>query len=186
MNNQYSEVFIRRALELNQDDVVQELSEALIVCRGAARDIAEDVYKRQGSGKTYLACALGKEACLNHVRVRYVRLPDLLMEYGDSTVVAGNQRKLLERYSRIPLLILDEWLVSDISDAELHFLFELMERRSDTTSTIFCTQYRKDDWVKRLGEGVRAEAIVDRYAYTAFWIETGSTNMREYCAKHKM
>ena len=82
--------------------------------------------------------------------------------------------------------ILDEWLVSDISDAELHFLFELMERRSDTTSTIFCTQYRKDDWVKRLGEGVRAEAIVDRYAYTAFWIETGSTNMREYCAKHKM
>ena len=41
MNNQYSEVFIRRALELNQDDVVQELSEALIVCRGAARDIAE-------------------------------------------------------------------------------------------------------------------------------------------------
>ena len=107
------------------------------------------------------------------------------MEYGDSTVVAGNQRKLLERYSRIPLLILDEWLVSDISDAELHFLFELMERRSDTTSTIFCTQYRKDDWVKRLGEGVRAEAIVDRYAYTAFWIETGSTNMREYCAKHK-
>lgn len=138
-----------------------------------------------GSGKTYLACALGKEACLNHVRVRYVRLPDLLMEYGDSTVVAGNQRKLLERYSRIPLLILDEWLVSDISDAELHFLFELMERRSDTTSTIFCTQYRKDDWVKRLGEGVRAEAIVDRYAYTAFWIETGSTNMREYCAKHK-
>ncbi|MBB5265554.1 hypothetical protein HNP82_002700 [Catenibacillus scindens] len=117
--------------------------------------------------------------------LRYVRLPDLLMEYGDSTVVAGNQRKLLERYSRIPLLILDEWLVSDISDAELHFLFELMERRSDTTSTIFCTQYRKDDWVKRLGEGVRAEAIVDRYAYTAFWIETGSTNMREYCAKHK-
>ena len=61
------------------------------------------------------------------------------MEYGDSTLVAGNQRKLLERYSRISLLILDEWLVSDISDAELHFLFELMERRSDTTSTIFCT-----------------------------------------------
>ena len=41
MNNQYSEAFIRRALELNQDDVVQELAEALIVCRGAARDIVE-------------------------------------------------------------------------------------------------------------------------------------------------
>ena len=53
------------------------------------------------------------------------------------------------------------------------------------SSTLIRTQYRKDDWVNRLGEGVRAEAIVDRYAYTAFWIETGSTNMREYCAKHK-
>lgn len=139
-----------------------------------------------GSGKTYLACAMGKEACLNHVKVRYTRMPDLLMEYGGSTVIAGKQRKLLDRYSRIPLLILDEWLVSDISDAELHFLFELMERRSDTTSTIFCTQYRKEDWIRRLGEGVQAEAVVDRYAYTAFWIETGNTNMREYCARHKM
>jgi DNA replication protein DnaC len=139
-----------------------------------------------GSGKTYLACALGKEACLNQIKVRYIRLPDLLMEYGEATIIAGKQRKLLEHYSRIPLLILDEWLVSDISDSELHFLFELMERRSDSTSTIFCTQYRKDDWVKRLGEGVQAEAVVDRYAYTAFWIETGSTNMREYCARHEM
>ena len=82
-----------------------------------------------GSGKTYLACALGKEACLNHVRGRYVRLPDLLMEYGDSTVVAGNQRKLLERYSRITLMILAEWLGSEITDHERHFLYEQWEKR---------------------------------------------------------
>lgn len=136
-----------------------------------------------GSGKTYLACALGKQACLNQVRALYIRLPDLLMEYGDCTSIIGSPKKLLNRYGKIPLLILDEWLVSDISDSELYFLFELMERRSDSTSTIFCTQYRKDDWIKRLGEGVQAEAIVDRYAHTAFWIETGSMNMREYYAK---
>lgn len=111
-----------------------------------------------GSGKTYLSCALGKQACLNRVKTKYIR---------------------------IPLLIIDEWLVSDISDAELYFLFELIERRSDTTSTIFCTQYRKDDWVKQLGEGIQAEAIVDRYSHTAFWIETGSMNMREYCSRLK-
>lgn len=135
-----------------------------------------------GSGKTYLACALGKQACLNQIRVRYIRLPDLPMEYGDATVTAGKQKKLTDHYSRIPLLIIDEWLVSDIPGSGLHFPFELMGRRSDTSPTIFCTQYRKDDWVKRLGEGVQAEAIVDRYAYTAYWIETGSMNMREYCA----
>lgn len=138
-----------------------------------------------GSGKTYLACALGKQACLNQFRALYIRLPDLLMEYGDSAAILGGPKKLLNRYGKIPLLILDEWLVSDISDSELYFLFELMERRSDSTSTIFCTQYRKDDWIKRLGEGVQAEAIVDRYAHTAYWIETGSMNMRKYFARPK-
>ena len=69
--------------------------------------------------------------------------------------------------------------MSDVSDSELHFLFELMERRSDSTSTIFCTQYRQSDWIKRLGEGLQAEAITDRYAHSAFWLETGQTNMRE-------
>ena len=139
-----------------------------------------------GSGKTFLSCVFGKLACLRQTRTRYIRFPDLLMEYGDAALVQGQQKKVIAKYAKIPLLIIDEWLVSDISDSELYFLFELMERRSDSSSTIFCTQYRKDDWIKRMGEGIQAEAIVDRYAYTAFWIETGSTNMREYCAKNKI
>lgn len=135
-----------------------------------------------GSGKTFLGCALGRNACINRIKTRYIRLPDLLMEYGDAVAITGQVRKIQNRYASVPLLILDEWLVSDIFKDELHFLFELMERRSDSTSTIFCTQYRKEDWVKRLGRSVQAEAIVDRYAYSAYWIEMGTKNMREYCA----
>lgn len=100
-----------------------------------------------GSGKTYLACALTKQACLGQIKARYIRLPDLLMEYGDASIIQGKQKRLLAGYSKIPLLVIDEWLVSDMSDSELYFLFELFERRSDTTSTIFCTQYRQEDWV---------------------------------------
>lgn len=139
-----------------------------------------------GSGKTFLGCVFGKQACLKQTKTRYVRFPDLLMEYDDASLVQGQQKKIISKYAKIPLLIIDEWLVSDISDSELYFLFELMERRSDSTSTIFCTQYRKDDWIKRMGEGIQAEAIVDRYAYSAFWIETGNMNMREYCAQNKI
>lgn len=137
-----------------------------------------------GSGKTYLACALAKQACLEQIKTKYIRLPDLLMEYGDASIIQGKQKRLLASYSKIPLLVIDEWLVSDMSDSELYFLFELFERRSDTT--IFCTQYRQEDWIMRLNESVQAEAIVDRYAHTSFWIEMGSMNMREYCAKHKI
>ena len=139
-----------------------------------------------GSGKTFLSCVFGKQACLLQIKTRYVRFPDLLMEYGDASLMQGQQKKMISKYAKIPLLIIDEWLVSDISDSELYFLFELMERRSDSTSTIFCTQYRKDDWIKRMGESIQAEAIVDRYAYSAFWIETGNMNMREYCARNKI
>ena len=139
-----------------------------------------------GSGKTYLGCVLGKQACLRQVKTKYIRFPDLLMEYGDAVLVQGQQRRIIRKYAGISLLIIDEWLMSEISASELHFLFELMERRSDTTSTVFCTQYRKDDWIKRLGEGLQAEAITDRYAHSAFWLETGVTNMRERCASLKL
>ena len=162
----------------------QELLAGLFSCQYIAGHQSIILQGFTGSGKTYLACAPGKQACLHQIRTRYIRLPDLLMEYSDAALVPGKQKQLLDRYGKFPLLIIDEWLVSDISDSELYFLFELMERRSDSTSTIFCTQYRKEDWIRRLGEGVQAEAVVDRYAYTAFWIETGSMNMREYFAKN--
>ena len=41
-----------------------------------------------GSGKTFLACALGKEACRQQIKTRYIRLPDLLMEDGDTVLIA--------------------------------------------------------------------------------------------------
>ena len=60
-----------------------------------------------GSGKTYLACALGKQACIKKKKTKYVRLPDLLMEYGDASLITGHQKKLLTKYGKIPLLIID-------------------------------------------------------------------------------
>lgn len=136
-----------------------------------------------GSGKTYLACAFGRQACKNQIRTKYVRLPDLLVEYDESTLLTKGTVKLLKKYSSYGLLILDEWLLEDISEGEQHFIFELIERRHDLSSTIFCTQYRKEDWHNRLGGGVHADAIMDRIVHNAVWVETGSMNMREYYSK---
>lgn len=54
-----------------------------------------------------------------------------------------------------------------------------MERRYDSNSTIFCTQFKKKDWHARLGGGVHADAIMDRIVHGAAWLETGEVNMRE-------
>ena len=136
-----------------------------------------------GSGKIYLACAFGRQACKGQIRTRYIRIPDLLVEYDESTLLMKGTVKLLKKYSNYGLLILDEWLLEDISEKEQHFIFELIERRHDLSSTIFCTQYRKEDWHNRLGGGVHADAIMDRIVHNAVWVETGSMNMREYYSK---
>ena len=137
-----------------------------------------------GSGKTHLACALGKEACVRQMRTKYIRLPDLLMEYEEAANTSIQKKmKLLDKLSRYQVLIIDEWLMEDLSEEEEYFLFELTERRYDAASTIFCTQYREADWLKRLGSNVHAEAIMDRIVHNAIWIETGKVNMREYLAK---
>lgn len=139
-----------------------------------------------GSGKTFLACAIGKQACKQQIRTKYIRLPDLLVEYDEWNLVSKSKSKILKKYSGYEMLILDEWLLEDISEEEQHFLFELIERRHDQASTIFCTQYKQIDWHSRLGGGVHADAIMDRIIHNAVWVETGNLNMREYCANHKL
>lgn len=131
------------------------------------------------SGKTFLGCAIGKEGCRQEYRVRYIRLPELLMEYEDRSHMPGGITKVLKKYSAFDIMILDEWLIQALSEDDVKFLFELLERRYDSASTVFCTLYKRADWVRRLGSGAYAESIVERYRFNTLWIETGETNMRE-------
>jgi len=158
---------------------IQELS----TCQYIGSSSSVILHGFTGSGKTYLACALGKQACKQRIRTFYVRLPQLLMAFDEATLTPKGVEKLLKKYAAFGLLILDEWLMGDISEAEQHFIFELVERRHDGTSTIFCTQYRREDWHVRLGGGVHADAIMDRIIHNAVWVGTGNMNMREYYAK---
>lgn len=131
------------------------------------------------TGKTFLGCALAKEACRQLHRSMYIRVPDLLNEYADKSLLPGGKEKVLRKYSSFKVLVLDEWLLNDLSKEEIEFLFELSERRYDVSSTIFCTLYRTEDWIKRLGSGAYAESIVERYEHNSIRIETGSMNMRD-------
>jgi DNA replication protein DnaC len=136
-----------------------------------------------GSGKSYLACALGKQACLQGIRTRYIRIPDLLMLRDEATLAPQGMSKLLKKFASYKLLIRDECLLDDLSEEEQHFLFELIERRHETSSTIFCTQFRKKGWHARLGGGVHADAIMNRIVHNAAWMFTGNLNIRQFYVK---
>ena len=136
-----------------------------------------------GTGKTYLACALAKEACKRRYRTLYIRIPDLEEEWRMSKLRPGASKKLLVKYSNFQVLVLDEWLLDKPDDDFRSMLMELTEMRCDDRTTIFCTQYQKKDWHARLRGGVHAEAIMDRIVHTAIWIETGELNMRAKLSK---
>ena len=105
---------------------------------------------------------------------------------SEATLTKTGRSKLLKKFSGYKLLILDEWLLNDLTELEQHFFFELIERRYDCTSTIFCTQYKREDWHIRLGGGIHADSMMDRIVHTAAWIYSGNINMRELQAKGSM
>ena len=133
--------------------------------------------------KTYLSCAIAKEACRRLHKTRYVRMPKMLEEFNLATQTGSGISKLVKRYSTYHLLIVDEWLVEIPSEMEVKYLLEIFEIRYDLYPTIFCTQYKQAEWHPRLGGGVMADAIMDRIVHNADTVDLGKVNMRELLAR---
>lgn len=132
-----------------------------------------------GSGKSYLGCALAKQACQHRIRAHYIRMPDLEEAWAIAKDKPQGTTKFLRKYAAFTLLVIDEWLLDHPDESMRGMLLELLERRYDSTSTVFCTQYAKKDWHQRLGSGVHADAIMDRIVHNTIWVDTGTHNMRE-------
>ena len=71
------------------------------------------------------------------------------------------------------LLILDEWLLLKLTEAEARNLFELIHKRRKKSSTIFCSQFRESEWYQQIcdGESTLADAIMDRISYDSYKID---------------
>ena len=137
-----------------------------------------------GNGKTYIACALGNAACRKFKTVRYVRMPELLDEL---TIARAENtfRKVTKAYSKVDLLILDEWLMRPLTLQQAYDLFEIVEARTKHGSTIFCTQYDTNDWYDRINtdstqDSPINDAIMDRIVHNAYVVPIeGTVSMRE-------
>jgi DNA replication protein DnaC len=132
-----------------------------------------------GSGKTYIASALGMKACREFLTVKYTRLPDLLGELAIARA-EGNYRKVFKVYKSVHLLILDEWLLYPLKESEARDLLEIAEARYKKGSTIYCSQFDVDGWHKKLGDTTMADAICDRIVHDSYTIVVnGDESMRK-------
>lgn len=131
-----------------------------------------------GSGKTWLACALGVAACNAFYSVRYVRLPELL----DALLIDRTEEllKLKKRYIKCDLLIIDDWLLENVKAKEAREILEIVEARNGSGSLLLCSQFAPAGWHAKLGEGAVADAVIVRIVYNSYLIEIkGKESMRK-------
>ena len=113
-----------------------------------------------GAGKTYLACALGNSAIRSGVASLYIRLPRLLQEMKVSRA-DGSYIKLLNKLSKIKLLIIDDWGIDLLDEMQRRDILEIFEDRHQLRSTIITAQVPVDKWHDVIGEPTIADAIVN-------------------------
>jgi len=132
-----------------------------------------------GAGKTYLSCAFGIAACRNFYKVKYIRLPDFLIEIAVARN-DGTYRKVMNQYKKVSLLILDEWLLLSLTGTEARDLLEIIEARHKKASTIFSSQFAPAGWHAKIGENTLADAILDRIVHDSYSIYIdGDDSMRK-------
>lgn len=131
-----------------------------------------------GSGKTYLACALGHNACLHGYSVRYYRLSRLLLELTQAKA-DGSYHKQLQQLARIQLLVIDDWGLEPLKPAHRNDLMEIMDDRHGQTATLVISQLPTDQWYTSIGDNTLADAILDRLMHNAHRLQLKGESMRQ-------
>jgi DNA replication protein DnaC len=131
-----------------------------------------------GVGKTYLACALGQAACRRGLSTRYFRMGRLL---GDLALARadGSYAKLLAKLAKTELLILDDWGLVPLADAERRDLLEVLEDRYGRRATLVTSQLPIEHWHDYLASPTLADAILDRLVHGAHKLILKGGSMRK-------
>jgi len=137
---------------LYQDSTIKQLSSLDFI--SDRKNIA--IFGESDAGKTYASKAFGVEACKNGYRTLFTDFTDLI----DFLFMLRNSdmkkyKKKLVFYSRIQVLILDDFLISQLGDERSLILFSLIKNRDELgTSTIITSQYDPRTWISFLeGDG---------------------------------
>ncbi len=123
-----------------------------------------------GIGKSYIASALGNQACRAGYTTRWDRVPRLF----ESLAMAradGSHLKAITRMGKTGVLILDDFGLSALNDQERKDLLEIVEDRYASGSTILTAQAPTKDWHEIIGEPTIADAICDRIFHNTYKIE---------------
>jgi DNA replication protein DnaC len=135
-----------------------------------------------GTGKSWIACALGHKACRDDRSVLYHRVPRLF----DALALArgdGRHARLLKNLARVELLILDDWGLAPLTPAQARDLLEIIDDRHGRGSTLVTSQLPVDHWHEIIGDPTVADAILDRLVHNAHRLILKGDSLRKAAAK---
>jgi len=131
-----------------------------------------------GTGKSFLACALGAAACRTGYSVRYLRTARFLLTLQHARQ-DGSYLQYLRSLSRIDVLILDDWMRDPIQIPSAQDLLEVLDDRFARSAIIIASQVPVVDWYTRFPDPTLADAILDRCAHNAYRIALQGESQRK-------
>jgi DNA replication protein DnaC len=131
-----------------------------------------------GCGKSYLACAFGRQACTLGYRTLYFGINRLLEKISLSKL-DGTYVKLLNHVQKAQLIIIDDFGLHPLDGVTRLALLQMLEDRYGIKSTIITSQLPVAKWYEYIGESTVADAIMDRLAVNAHRFELKGESLRK-------
>lgn len=135
-----------------------------------------------GSGKSFLASALGQQACIHGHRVLYWSASKLFTHLK-LCKADGSYPRELGKIARCELLIIDDFALEPLDAASRIALLDILEDRHGRASTLIASQLPVAKWHELIGEPTVADAICDRIVHTAERIELKGESVRKLYAQ---
>ena len=130
-----------------------------------------------GCGKSYLACALGRQACMHGYRTLYLSMNRFIESVANARL-DGTYVKWLNQIGKIPLIILDDFGLQSLDHNMKITLLQILEDRYAKGATIITSQLPIKLWYDYIAEPTLADAIMDRLAAYAHKIELKGESLR--------
>jgi DNA replication protein DnaC len=131
-----------------------------------------------GVGKTWLARAFAQKACRDGYTALFLKATELFRELAMARA-DGSHAKLLERLGRIDLLVVDDWAMAPLADAERRDFLEICDARYQARSTLLTSQLPVASWHAQIGDPTVADSVLDRLVHNAHRLDLKGESMRK-------
>ncbi len=131
-----------------------------------------------GCGKSFMASAMGHQACAQGYKVAYYNVQKLLMRTKMARI-DGTYIKLFDQLAKTDLLVLDDFGLTHIEGQQQLDLMEMIEDRHGRKSTLIASQLPIANWYDVIAEATIADAILDRLLHTSYRIELKGESLRK-------